>query len=90
MSFLVCKTYSFYHCEIKNGFGLEVCGRAFIDKCYVDVLSPSSVNLLLPLFVAFNYQLLAVMVLKHFKWATLSCGRPEPAKDNGVRDRRSN
>ena len=44
----------------------------------------------IPLFVAVNYQLLAVMLLKYPKLATLSCCRPETATSNGVRDRRSN
>ena len=47
-------------------------------------------DIIIPLFVAVNYQLLAVMLLKYSKWATPSCGRPEPATENGVRDRRSN
>ena len=37
----------------------------------------------------FNYQLLAVITVAA-QWGTPSCGQPQPATDNGVRDGRSN
>ena len=38
---------------------------------------------------AFNYQLLAV-ITEVAQWGAISCNRPQPATDNGVRDGRSN
>ena len=37
----------------------------------------------------FSYQLLAVMS-EAAQWGTPSCSQPQPTKDNGVRDSRSN
>ena len=36
-----------------------------------------------------NYQLLTA-ITDVAQWGTLSCGRPQPAADNGVRDGKSN
>ena len=36
-----------------------------------------------------NYQLL-VVITEVVQWGTPSCSLPQPAMDNGVRDRRSN
>ena len=41
----------------------------------------------IPLSLVAKYQLLAVIQLMQPKWPTPSCSQPEPATDNGVRDR---
>ena len=67
--------------------GKQVGTFGLISKVFYGQETPSGESAIRECGV--NHQLLAV-ITKVAQWGTPSCSRPQPAKDNGVRDGRSN